>query len=200
MLYYSNLENTVVKFLQKYHINTPDEIDLDRIAYEESIFVYYLDSPSTSRILNGMTSIVINNQNPIEQQRVEFAHELGHIFRHHGGHHATSHEMFRDLQEWQANKFAMYLLCPTFMLVEHLDKQYSPAQLARTFRVPELFMKRRLKLLEQQYYSYRLEQEMAASMDRAPKYGRDYNMIRKIGRTEYYCKDGKVVYYVQRSE
>lgn len=195
----TRLELAVVELLNRYSITQPDEIDLDYIAYEESIFVYYLEAPTTSRIFNGMPSIVVDKRLHPAQQRVEFTHELGHILRNHAGHQSGSHQMFRELQEWQANNFATYLLCPTSMLIGRLKQGDQVAQLSREFRVPHLFMKRRLKLLESQLFSMQVEEGMATEIKQMPKLDRDFSFVRIIGRTEYFCDNyGNVLFHRHR--
>ncbi|HEU4962267.1 MAG TPA: ImmA/IrrE family metallo-endopeptidase [Bacilli bacterium] len=194
----TELEKAVCNLLDRYEIRQPDDIDLDAIAYEEEVYVYYMEAPTTSRILQGMASVVVDQRLSPDQQRVELAHELGHLLRNHAGHQGRSHQMFRDLQEWQANNFALYLLCPTFMLVERMEQGEQAIRLARKFRVPERFMKQRLQLLETQHFAKLVDEQTTRRLEQNPKPGLDYSFVRTIGNTQFYCDSAGHVLFQRR--
>lgn len=202
----TSLEATVLSFYRKHSISSPQDIDLDWMAHDANVWVYYKSSPSTSYNIKGMWSIVVDDRLPPAQQRVEFAHELGHVFLH-VGHQIAMNADFRAMQEWQADRFAMYLLCPTPMIANYLVTADNRGQLvdhlAYMFNVPDYFMDERLKMLEQRLQQLAAQQQLAATLESMPQYGRDYDQIVRHPvnpRVEYYLRDGRVVYQRKRAE
>lgn len=203
----SPLEDVILNFYRKHQINTPDDIELDWMAREADIWVHYKSHPSTSyQLREGMWSIIVDNRLPEVQQRVELAHELGHVFLH-VGHQIAMNADFRAIQEWQADRFAMYLLCPTTMIANCLvigeSRNQLIEQLAYTFDVPDYFIDARLRLLEQRLQQLAAQQQLAATLESLPQYGRDYDQIVRHPvnpRIEYYLRDGRVVYQRKRAE
>lgn len=202
----SPLEEAILAFFKKHRIANPDEIDLDWMAQEAGIWIHYKSSSSTSYQFKGMWSIIVDDRLPEPQQRVELAHELGHVFLH-VGHQIAMNADFRAMQEWQADRFAMYLLSPTPMIANCIVSGDSRGQLvdhlAYVFNVPNYFMDARLRLLEQRLQQLAAQQQLAATLESMPQYGRDYDQIVRHPvnpRIEYYLRDGRVVYQRKRAE
>ncbi|WP_018130972.1 ImmA/IrrE family metallo-endopeptidase [Effusibacillus pohliae] len=200
------LEDAILAFYRKHHIANPDEIDLDWMAREANIWIHYKPHPSASYELRGMWSVIVDDRLPEPQQRVELAHELGHVFLH-VGHQIAINADLKARQEWQADRFAMYLLCPTPMIADHMITAESRGQLvdhfADTFNVPDYFMDARLKLLEQRLQMLAAQRQFAAALESLPQYGRDYDQVVRHPvnpRIEYYLREGRVVYQRKRAE
>lgn len=202
----SPLEDVILNFYRKHQINTPDDIDLDWMAREAGIWIHYRPHPSKSYQMRGMWSVIVDDRLPEPQQRVELAHELGHVFLH-VGHQIAMNADFRAMQEWQADRFAMYLLCPTPMIANCLVTAENRGQLvdhlAYMFNVPDYFMDARLRLLEQRLQQLAAQQQLAATLESMPQYGRDYDQIVRHPvnpRIEYLLREGRVVYQRKRAE
>lgn len=196
------LEETIIQFYNKNHISNPDDIDLDWMAREADIWVHYKPHSSTSYQFQGMWSVIVDDRLPEPQQRVELAHELGHVFLH-VGHQIAMTADFRAMQEWQADRFAMYLICPTPMIANCLvigeSRNQLVEQLAYTFNVPDYFMDTRLKLLEQRLHQLAAQQQLAATLESLPQY--DQIVRHPVNpRIEYYLREGRVVYQRKRAE
>lgn len=191
------LESAVVDFYRKNHIRSPKDINIEMFAYDAGIWIHFLASPSTNYHIKGdMYSIVVDRRLPWEQQRVELAHELGHVLLH-AGRQEFMKDDFRALQEWQADRFAMYALAPTFMIanciVQASSRQQLVSQLAYTFDVPLPFMDARLELLEQRMRTLVAQEQMAAAVREATA-GYDYAYRHPLNhRIEYLVKDGNIV-------
>ncbi|WAH38573.1 ImmA/IrrE family metallo-endopeptidase [Alicyclobacillus dauci] len=151
----THLESAIMDFYRKNKVKSQYDIDLEMFAWDAGIWVHYADMGTTHNEVDGtMYSIIIDNRIPWQQQRVEFAHELGHVLLHAGRQEFMNND-FRALQEWQADRFAMYALAPTCMIVNTITNASSRTQLVRqlaeAFDVPDPFMDVRLKILEQRF-------------------------------------------------
>ncbi|WP_018132112.1 ImmA/IrrE family metallo-endopeptidase [Effusibacillus pohliae] len=190
------LEQVVIDTYQRIGIIQPSDIDIDLIAEHFGLRLLKLDVHSK---MIG-TAIVIDSRLTPQEQREDFFHELTHAIRH-AGNQLTMTELFRSMQEHEANRMPYYWLAPTFMLIQRIVPAMPLAQLvpqlAEAFAVTERFMRRRLELLQARLELLVVEKQAAVAMERRPRYGRDFNMTYTIGRTEYYCKDGRVVYKVR---
>jgi len=191
------LESAVVEFYHKHHITNPQDIDLELFAYDAGIWIHFNDSPSTNyQMRNDLYTIIVDKRMPWEQQRVELAHELGHVLLH-AGRQEFMMDDFRALQEWQADRFAMYALLPTFMLANHIvhssNRSQLVFQLASTFDVPMPFMDARLDMLEQRLRDLAAQRQMATAIYEASS-GYDYSYRHPVNhRIEYLVKDNVIV-------
>jgi Zn-dependent peptidase ImmA (M78 family) len=91
--------------------------------------------------------ILLNSNLSKEIKWQEFAHELCHLLRHAGNQNALPFP-FVQLQESQANSFALHFFIPTFM-IEKLDfsehKQAAIEEIALTFGVEYDFAEERME-------------------------------------------------------
>lgn len=193
----THLEAAVVSFYQQNCIRNPQDIDLDIFAYDAGIWVHYLDQPSTNYHFRGNSyTVVVDRRMAWEQQRVEFAHELGHVLLHAGRQEFMKDDL-RAHQEFQADRFAMYALAPTFMiancLVQASSRQQLVSQLAYTFDVPDTFMDARLKLLEERMFALAIEDQMSQRIaEERSQY--DYGYRHPLDESvEYLVKDNRVI-------
>ncbi|WDL98166.1 ImmA/IrrE family metallo-endopeptidase [Alicyclobacillus sp. ALC3] len=192
-----HLESSIVTFYRNNHIRSPQDIDLELFAHDAGIWVHFLAQPSTNyQFRSDMYTVIVDNRLPWEQQRVEMAHELGHVLLH-AGRQEFMKDDWRALQEFQADMFAMYSLVPTFMIANCITQASSRAQLvnqlAYSFDVPQPFMDARLTLLEQRLYTIAAENQMATAIREATA-GYDYSYRHPTDRrVEYLVKDGSVV-------
>ena len=192
------LESFVVEFYRKHAVRSPQDIDLEMFTWESGIWIHYASVPTTHYELDhSMYSIVIDDRMPWEQQRVELAHELGHCLLH-AGNQALMINDFRVMQEWQADRFAMYALSPTFMiantLIQASNRQQLVSQLAYQFDVTDPFMETRLKMLEARMRALAAQQQMATAIakDRAQY---DYSYRHPLNPSiEYLVKDNRVIH------
>lgn len=118
------LESAIVEFYRKHHVKNPNDIDLELFAYDAGIWIHFLNSASTNyETRDNLYTIVVDQRMPWEQQRVE----LGHVLLHAGRQEFMVSD-FRALQEWQADRFAMYALLPTFMITNYMVQSSSRSQ------------------------------------------------------------------------
>lgn len=154
----NKLEWRISAYYHKHDVHEPSEIDLNAYAKESAIWIHYAPLDSTNyEMVEDMYTIIVDNRLPQQQQRVELAHELGHVILHTGDQESIS-EAERIRQEWQANHFAMYALAPTYMLAKHMMEDCSwgsqVTHLAEEFNVPIPFMDVRLRLLSERVYGF----------------------------------------------
>lgn len=151
MKYYpSPLENWVSQFYSRLSINTADDINEQTICY--LLRIYYFKKPLKSFAYEqcNYKSITIDNRIPAEEQREVFFHELSHLLRHSGWQLKEMPLSFKELQEWDANRFVPYAAIP-FHLLQEIDLQQADiiSVLADTFKVtPELCERRLTRIYE----------------------------------------------------
>ncbi|QQE78100.1 ImmA/IrrE family metallo-endopeptidase [Alicyclobacillus sp. SO9] len=191
------LEDAVVQFYRRHLIKSPQDIDLEMFAYEASIWVHYVPHPSNNfHFRDSIYTIAVDNRIPWEQQRVGLAHELGHVLLHSGSQEFMNDD-FRALQEFQADRFAMFALAPTFMLANYItqasSRQQLVSQLAYSFDVPEIFMDARIDLLEQRLKDIAMQRQMEEVVkEQAASY--DYSYRHPLNdKIEYLVRDGAIV-------
>lgn len=138
------LEDWIVNRYAKLHIHVPKDIDIKQLAYHHSIFIHYKPMPSRYDVYGRYRGIVLDERSSIEEQREQFFHELCHILRH-VGHQTMMPDAFRELQEWDANRFTMYAVLPYFMVKEYdfYDDQLI-YNLATDFKVTKKLVIKRL--------------------------------------------------------
>ncbi len=172
-------------------------IDLEQIAHYLSIRWVYMDVDSMSDLVHK--KIIIDNRLDWLDQREDFAHEIGHILLHYGSQLILP-EYFIELQEWQANSFAMFLLIPSYLLISALNKLHLRterehiAYIAQAFHVSLKLAKKRFQKLQSQMLLKESPSDYLVTNKTYPRFGLDYDSTLTIGSTEYYYRNGGVVY------
>lgn len=90
----------------------PQDLDIDRIAMIFGVDIVYYDNNSFSD--NDDKVIFIDRRYEQTEQRKAFFHELCHVIRHSGDQRWMP-DLFREAQENDANRFALYAAIPFFM-------------------------------------------------------------------------------------
>ncbi len=148
------------RILDELGITSPDEIDIEAIAFHCGAMIRY--RPLTgcdARIVGNMNNaiITVNSDSPRARQRFSAAHELGH-WAHDRGRASFSCKEEQFVQEWsrhnpesRANRYASDLLLPTslflpkastfkrmdFDVVSNLAKYFNTSLTATTIRLVE---------------------------------------------------------------
>ncbi|MDP4086000.1 MAG: ImmA/IrrE family metallo-endopeptidase [Bacillota bacterium] len=126
------------KLYKSMGIITPEDIDLRTITYNLGIHLIYSDKRCFARDEGKFKLININKGLDKVTQREVFFHELCHILRHSGYQYKIMPNSFRELQEWDANRFTRYASIPFHML--HFCDWKSPflvKEMSNTFKVSE---------------------------------------------------------------
>ena len=197
------LESAIDQFYQRKKIFHPSDIDLAFFAEDADIRILYQPLSSITYQLTTFDAIIIDRRLPFRQQKVELAHELGHVLMHVGRQDFMEDD-FRAMQEWQADRFALYALVPAFMIKNYIIPTNSRLRLithlSDIFEVPETLMEERLRLLEERLRSLVAEQQMAYQMNEV-RSTYDYSYRHPTNPTlEYLVKDGVVIGRRRRSE
>lgn len=137
------LEDWIITMYAKLGIHAPTDIDITHLAYKFTIFIHYKPIPARFDVYHRYKGIVLDNRCSPEEQREQFFHELCHILRH-AGHQTMMPEAFRELQEWDAEKFLMYAALPYPMLANYnFNDEHLIQHLMDDFKVTkELCIKR----------------------------------------------------------
>lgn len=147
------LEDWITKKYERNKILSPPEIDLQQIAKSERIFIHRKPMSARYDKYGRYQAIVLDSRCTPEEQREQFFHELCHILRH-VGHQSMLPEAFRELQEWDANRFAMYAALPYFMVKKY--DYFNPSlieDLARDFKVSEELCVKRMEHIKRNIIS-----------------------------------------------
>lgn len=144
----THLEDYVAKALLRFEIHSPDQLTIPTIA--SKVGVGYALEEGTSRTIRAGKKqlIVLNSALSPQEQWIDFAHEIGHVLCHTGNQHGLPFP-FIELQEWQADNFALHFCVPSFMLRNiHLPfyKQRAIGIIAETFNVTYAFAAKRIEM------------------------------------------------------
>jgi Zn-dependent peptidase ImmA (M78 family) len=134
----TELEKRIETLYHSIGIVSPEDLQEDMIATRLGIKLRYEDAPSLAFEKGRYRCIVIDKTLPVDEQRKHFFHELGHLLRGHVGKQAELPDLFRGLQEEQAEHFAKYALMPFYMIRALPMPEYErevPYLLASEFRV-----------------------------------------------------------------
>lgn len=143
---HSRLETIVDHLYKKLNIQHVNDIDLELICDLTEVTLHY--APIRSQAFTDSRIIIVDNRLSKYEQREELSHELAHVMIHSGSQLFSPKE-YVQLQEIQAERLAMYLLVPTFILEKEFInisfEQGYTQYLSEIFRVTEPFMLNRLK-------------------------------------------------------
>lgn len=152
---HSHLEDYIANLYKKIGIRRPEQLKLDAVSKKLNIWVYTFGRPSEAVYSNGRQYIFLNRYLSPQEKWQEFGHELCHILRH-TGYQKKMNPLFVELQEWQADNFAMHFCVPTFMLQRIRlppDRQAAVYVIAETFNVEMKFAELRLDRYLQKLYA-----------------------------------------------
>ncbi|MHB1628173.1 MAG: ImmA/IrrE family metallo-endopeptidase [Bacilli bacterium] len=172
-------------------------VSLKTVARAVGVMWRYAPAETSSSI--DQRRIILDTRLPLLDQREDFGHELAHILIHVGSQGLLP-DLFIDLQERQANNLSLYLLVPSHLLHPRLEElrprieQEAICDIAQHFEVTVPFAKRRWRKLQARLDAERQERELMAVLESSPQYGRDYDSRLTIGSTEYFYRNGGVVF------
>lgn len=146
----THADETVTSLYQMLGISRPSQLSPDNIAYKLGIEL--LHAPVDSVRINRR--IYLDSRISTAEQRQQFGHELCHVLWHPDNQLCLP-RAFIDMQERQADNFALYACMPTDMvLAESLPSIESEAVgvLSETFGVAPEFALKRLHLMNNLMY------------------------------------------------
>lgn len=146
----------VAKLFQNIGIYEPHQLDINYIANKLKIHLAYSSQRCYSAEWGSFKIININNELNKLIQREIFFHELCHILRHYGYQYKLMPKMFRDLQEWDAQRFVRYAAIPYHML-KFIDYEslYIIDQMVSTFKIsPKICMERLEQIKSRSFVNY----------------------------------------------
>jgi Zn-dependent peptidase ImmA (M78 family) len=122
------------ELLQGLEIQSPDEIDIEKIAYYKNAEVRYepLKGMDGSIVIKGGAAIITVNSSIsyVPQKRFVIAHELGHFFLHPNLRQVetvdaaqTNNWSTLNAEEYEANLFAAELLMPQFLFAPKIKDE-----------------------------------------------------------------------------
>lgn len=163
------LEEDIQKLYTNLSIIIAEEINMYSIAEAFDIWIHYRNQSSEMQCINGLYSIILNENLSFAGMWQDFGHELGHVVKHVGKQHALS-RTFRDLQESQANNFMYHFCVPTFMLLNYKINDFLNVKagipfIAETFNVTLVFAERRLIMFKNQILQSKMDEEHRRYME-----------------------------------
>lgn len=142
------LEEKVMKMYKLMNIYTPEDIDIQKIAYYYRIYLKFSTNRSYSTQFGNFQLININKSLNQMEQREVFFHELCHLLRHSGNQYYNMPKAFKDLQEWDAAHFTRYAAIPFHMLkyvdwkkptlIKEMSKMFSITEAICNYRIEHI--------------------------------------------------------------
>ncbi|MEK5028743.1 ImmA/IrrE family metallo-endopeptidase [Paenibacillus sp. FSL M7-1046] len=124
---------------------TAADLDIQVIALLFHVEIVYYNGVSCSD--NDMRVIFLNRYDDLFKQTMIFFHELCHVLRHAGDQRRMP-QLFKQLQENEAEMFSLYSTMPFFMIEKINFSQFeaeSIGMIAKEFQFPSQFAQLRLK-------------------------------------------------------
>lgn len=146
---YTHLEDYIYDQYKSIGITEPEQLDMRYIARKLGVDIVYRKT-----IFRFGNEVVLTPGTPAEEW-MNFGHEICHYLRH-CGNQANMNPLFIELQEWQADNFALHFCVPTFMLNRIRlppDRLAAVYFIAETFNVEIEFAEVRLERYLQKLYS-----------------------------------------------
>ncbi|MCR6111795.1 ImmA/IrrE family metallo-endopeptidase [Bacillus sp. A301a_S52] len=151
MKYYPTpLEQWIWQLYKRISITEASEISEEAFCHYFRIYLFKKSLSSFSYEQHRYKAITIDDRLSIHEQREVFFHELCHLLRHAGWQFRDMPLAFKELQEWDANRFVSYAALPVHMVAQY-DLQHPDIIqiLAEAFKVtPELCEKRLTRIVE----------------------------------------------------
>lgn len=148
-----DIEKSAAEFRSLGNGSTP--VDMSLISHKLKLKVE--KSPTISCLIStdGNPRIILNSRKHIYQQRVEWAHEIGHFVLHVGNQFHMP-KAWTDKQEAEAKSFSLYFLVSSEEIETLIRPEIYRAdfafEISRTFEVPLSFASARLKIFEKKVY------------------------------------------------
>lgn len=149
--YISPLEQWIEDLYKKNHITQTKHLSIEVLAKKFNIWIHYMNKRSKGiEASEGVYTMVIDSQQSVEVQWLEFLHELCHLLRH-AGNQTLMPEQFTMAQENEADRFIFYAAIP-FFLVQRMTLPVNRGEaigyIARKFKVPVHFAEERFEQIE----------------------------------------------------
>lgn len=158
----------------------PDQLNPEHVAKAFGIdYSLWPGITCSYRDPSGKGSYIIQNNAISEaKRRQNFFHELAHVLRH-AGDQRDMVESFRQMQEWDADLFAMYAAVPFHMI--DFNKPYTASSLMEEFTVTEKMSLKRIRdIRAKTYWESRREYEAMVCEPATPA----YNISEKSSETQ----------------
>ncbi|MFB4164773.1 ImmA/IrrE family metallo-endopeptidase [Alteribacillus sp. JSM 102045] len=153
-MFHSNLEAWIVNEYDIRGIHTIDDLSIENLCLQFNIDLEFTDSESKCIWDDGYQLILLKQDQPLENQRWDFFHELGHIMRHVGNQRAMPLLMI-EYVEAQARQFSMYASMPFPIIKPYLTSSYNSQEIAELFTLPVSIVEDRLAMILRQLNSGR---------------------------------------------
>jgi len=139
------LEDWIKRFFNNMGIYRPHQLNMEIVTQRLGLFV--TEKEIKSRIINDI--VFLDSRLSEQEKWQELAHELKHYLQDEGNQLLLP-KSFVDLQEFQAENFALHFCVPTFMLLNFKITNYINIEngilfISETFNVTEDFAKKRLQ-------------------------------------------------------
>ncbi|WP_026701473.1 ImmA/IrrE family metallo-endopeptidase [Salibacterium aidingense] len=150
----TELEQWIQKEYEERGITSLDDLTIENLCSQ-----FNVDLVSGSRGSKSFASndsryylIFLNRDQPIQKQRLDFFHELGHVLKHVGDQRIMP-IMFREYLENKAYQFTLYASMPKYIIEPHLSKEVRV--IAELFKMPLHIVESRVEQLSRNLHSTR---------------------------------------------
>ncbi|SFM43975.1 ImmA/IrrE family metallo-endopeptidase [Salibacterium qingdaonense] len=141
----TELEQWIQHEYEERGITSLDDLSIENLGCQFNVDVMYSSQGSKSFTDEMYGLIMLQHNQPLPKQRLDFFHELGHVLKHVGDQR-TMPIMFREYLENKAYQFALYASMPRYIMEPHLTKDISV--IAELFRMPVHIVESRVEQLK----------------------------------------------------
>ncbi|KMK77713.1 ImmA/IrrE family metallo-endopeptidase [Alkalihalobacillus pseudalcaliphilus] len=135
------------ELFQEKGILTLKDLTLENICHHFSIHIEYMNGPSKCVSDDLFALISINQNQSLYEQHYDFFHEFSHV-RKHTGNQLRLNDSFVQLQEEQAEWYALYFSMPRHIFEPFVLQAQSIEQVVEAFQIPESYVKKRILTIQ----------------------------------------------------
>ncbi|QVY60974.1 ImmA/IrrE family metallo-endopeptidase [Cytobacillus gottheilii] len=159
----TELELIIEDIYKRNDMWSPADLTLRNLEAAFNIKVKFLDDAPNRAIWDDDFAVVfLNPKQSVKEIRSVFFHEIGHPFRHVGSQEQLP-DLFRHLQETQANQFLLYAAIPFYMF-EELEKPLSEHEfinlIEETFLINRDIAVKRLEQIRNRVRTFEMDNKL----------------------------------------
>lgn len=165
MRYSTQRDIRVMNLYKSKGINCISQLTIENIANIFNIHVEYSDFPSKCYYEDDFAVIYLNKQQPLPYIRRDFFHELSHCLFHYGDQRRMNKD-FRNWQEVQAKRYAIYTSMPRHIFEPLMLQHRSIKLLTELFELPESMIRERIEMFKRERQLQYQHQALQADIER----------------------------------
>ncbi|MEC2073200.1 ImmA/IrrE family metallo-endopeptidase [Alkalihalophilus marmarensis] len=150
MRFVSIREEKVEKKYKQLGLQNPHDLTIENISSLFKIKVEYHERNSDCFYNDNCAYMWLKKNQPYEDIRADFFHEMGHFIDHSGKQSEGMPIAFEKLQEAQAHWLSIYLSMPRYIFEPIMTEHPNLQTLKEIFQIPEPMIRERIRIIRQQ--------------------------------------------------